>query len=61
RFKYWLFLAENACFRLKCCLVSSIEADPGIGTGSSYFVEDTAFRQYIASCGEQTEVRIHCY
>ncbi|KAJ3964320.1 hypothetical protein EV361DRAFT_70089 [Lentinula raphanica] len=56
RFKYWLFLAEDACFRLKRRLVSSIEADPGVGTGSSYFVEDTAFREYIASCGEQNEM-----
>ncbi|KAJ3725420.1 hypothetical protein C8R42DRAFT_718938 [Lentinula raphanica] len=56
RFKYWLYLAEDACFRLKRRLVSSIEADPGIGTGSSYFVEDTAFREYIAGCGAQNEM-----
>ncbi|KAJ3817611.1 hypothetical protein F5880DRAFT_1492633, partial [Lentinula raphanica] len=56
RFKYWLYLAEDACFRLKRRLVSSLEADPGIGTGSSYFVEDNAFRDYIAQCNKQTEM-----
>ncbi|KAJ3816515.1 hypothetical protein F5880DRAFT_1494202, partial [Lentinula raphanica] len=56
RFKYWIYLAEDACFRLKRRLVSSIEADPGIGTGSAYFVEDTAFRKYIAHCNDQTEM-----
>ncbi|KAJ3716228.1 hypothetical protein C8R42DRAFT_589224, partial [Lentinula raphanica] len=56
RFKYWLYLAEDACFRLKRRLVSSNAVDPGVGTGSSYFVEDNAFREYIATCGEQVEM-----
>ncbi|KAJ3818118.1 hypothetical protein F5880DRAFT_1511225, partial [Lentinula raphanica] len=56
RFKYWLYLAEDACFQLKRRLVSSNAVDPGVGTGSSYFVEDNAFREYIATCGEQVEM-----
>ncbi|KAJ3764740.1 hypothetical protein FB446DRAFT_795781, partial [Lentinula raphanica] len=56
RYKYWLYLAEDACFRLKRRLVSSNDVDPGVGTGSSYFVEDNQFREYIATCGDQVEM-----
>ncbi|KAJ7593173.1 hypothetical protein C8J56DRAFT_1045621 [Mycena floridula] len=37
RFIYTLFLAMDACFRLKQKIVSSDEKDPGSGTGMAYF------------------------
>ena len=40
RFLYWLFLAIDACFKLKRHIVSSEKKDPGLGTGWLYFVED---------------------
>ncbi|THU86105.1 hypothetical protein K435DRAFT_868608 [Dendrothele bispora CBS 962.96] len=56
RFLYFLFLAIDACFRLKRCLVSSEVKDPGLGTGWSYFVEDSPFRAYIKTVKAQTEM-----
>jgi hypothetical protein len=40
RFLYTLFLAIDACFRLKCCLVLSEKKDPGLGTGWAFFLKD---------------------
>ncbi|KAE9403692.1 hypothetical protein BT96DRAFT_955932 [Gymnopus androsaceus JB14] len=37
-FKYFLYLAEDCCFRLKHRLVSSEAKDPGLSTGSSFFM-----------------------
>ncbi|THU88945.1 hypothetical protein K435DRAFT_678933 [Dendrothele bispora CBS 962.96] len=56
RFLYFLFLAIDACFRLKRRLVSSEIKDPGLGTGWSYFVEDSPFRTYIKTVKAQTEM-----
>jgi len=58
RHKYNLFLAVDACFRLKRRDVSSPQKDPGLATGLSYFVPDEPFREYIATVGDQEEVRI---
>ncbi|THU87804.1 hypothetical protein K435DRAFT_866944 [Dendrothele bispora CBS 962.96] len=55
-FKYWLYLAVDACFRLKRRLVSSEARDPGLGTGWSYFVEDAEFRQYLREVTDQREM-----
>ncbi|KAJ7070422.1 hypothetical protein B0H15DRAFT_807086 [Mycena belliarum] len=45
KFLYIIFLAIDACFRLKRRLVSSELKDPGLGTGWAYFTEDTVFHQ----------------
>jgi hypothetical protein len=57
RFLYILFLAFDACFRLKRRMVSSDLRDPGLGTGWAYFVENEPYRQYLLSVTDQKEVR----
>ncbi|KAJ7590359.1 hypothetical protein C8J56DRAFT_783650, partial [Mycena floridula] len=56
RFIYTLFLAMDACFRLKQKIVSSDGKDPGLATGFAYFVEDPPYREYCQTLGEQTEM-----
>ncbi|KAJ7844968.1 hypothetical protein B0H13DRAFT_1647725 [Mycena leptocephala] len=56
KFLYILFLALDACFRLKRRLVSSDLRDPGLGTGWSYFVENEPYRQYLLSVTDQKEM-----
>lgn len=51
-----LFLAVDACFRLKRRLVSSERRDPGLGTGWAYFTESEPYRQYLLSVTDQKEV-----
>lgn len=57
RFLYILFLALDACFRLKRGLVSSELKDPGLGTGMSYMVENELYRKYLLTVTDQKEVR----
>lgn len=47
RWLFRLFLGQDANFRLKRLAVSSSTRDPGLNHGYAYFVEDTAFRQFI--------------
>jgi hypothetical protein len=56
RFLYTLFVALDACFRLKHRLVSSEAKDPGLGTGLSYFVEDGPYREYLLTVTDQNKV-----
>lgn len=56
RFLYILFIAIDACFRLRRRLVSSEAKDPGLGTGMSYFVEDRPYREYLLTVTDQKEV-----
>ncbi|KAJ7025854.1 hypothetical protein C8F04DRAFT_967229 [Mycena alexandri] len=56
RFLYLLFLALDACFRLKRCLVSSELRDPGLGTGWAYFVEQEPYRAYLLTRTNETEM-----
>ncbi|KAJ7670794.1 hypothetical protein DFH06DRAFT_1267265 [Mycena polygramma] len=56
RYLYILFIAIDACFRLKWRLVSSEAKDPGLGTGLSYFMEDHPFRQYLLTVTDQKEM-----
>ncbi|KAJ8494859.1 hypothetical protein ONZ45_g13096 [Pleurotus djamor] len=56
RFLYTLFLALDACFRLKRRVVSSLEKDPGLGTDWGYFVEGEPFRKYLVSVTDQKEM-----
>ncbi|KAF7308965.1 CxC2 domain-containing protein [Mycena kentingensis (nom. inval.)] len=54
---YTMVIALDACFRLKRRLFSSWARDPGLGTGWAYMVEARAYEEYIASVGDQKEVR----
>lgn len=56
RYLYTLFLALDACFRLKRRMISSVEKDPGLGVDWGYFVESAPFRQYLLSVTDQKEV-----
>lgn len=51
-----LYLAIDACFRLKRKLVSNEQKDPGLGTGWSYFVEDGPYREFLKTVTDQDEV-----
>ncbi|KAJ7701694.1 hypothetical protein B0H16DRAFT_1347920 [Mycena metata] len=55
-FLYILFLALDACFRLKRRLVSSELRDPGLGTGWAYFVEPEPYRAYLLTTTNETEM-----
>ncbi|KAJ6488289.1 hypothetical protein C8R47DRAFT_1216093 [Mycena vitilis] len=56
RFLYTIFLAMDACFRLKRRLVSSDLRDPGLGTGWAYFVEQEPYRKYLLTVTNQKEM-----
>ncbi|KAJ7357933.1 hypothetical protein DFH08DRAFT_648781, partial [Mycena albidolilacea] len=56
RFIYTLFLALDACFRLKRGLVSSELKDPGLGTGMSYMLENVPYREYLLGVTDQKEM-----
>ncbi|KAK6966340.1 CxC2 domain-containing protein [Favolaschia claudopus] len=56
RFIYVIFLALDACFRLKRRLVSSELRDPGLGTGWAYFVESEPYRQFLLTVTDQEEM-----
>ncbi|KAJ7736077.1 hypothetical protein B0H16DRAFT_1326682 [Mycena metata] len=56
KFLYILFLALDACFRLKRRLVSSELRDPGLGTGWAYFVEQEPYRQYLLTRTNEQEM-----
>ncbi|KAJ7734855.1 hypothetical protein B0H16DRAFT_1731613 [Mycena metata] len=55
-FLYILFLAIDACFRLKCRLVSSELKDPSLGPGWSYMVESAPYRAYLLTVTDQKEM-----
>ncbi|KAJ6453223.1 hypothetical protein C8R47DRAFT_951488, partial [Mycena vitilis] len=56
KFLYTVFLALDACFRLKRRLVSSDLRDPGLGTGWAYFVEQDPYRQFLLTATNQKEM-----
>ncbi|KAF7343817.1 CxC2 domain-containing protein [Mycena sanguinolenta] len=53
RFLYTLFLALDACFRLKRRLVSSELKDPDLGSGWAYMVETQRYREYLRGVTSQ--------
>ena len=57
-FLYTLFIAMDACFRLKRRKISSRERDPGLVEGGAYMVESEPFENFLKSVGTQSEV---CY
>ncbi|KAJ7021123.1 hypothetical protein C8F04DRAFT_1274114 [Mycena alexandri] len=56
KFLYFLFVALDACFRLKRRLVSSELRDPGLGTGWAYFVEQEPYCAYLLTKTNETEM-----
>ncbi|KAJ6621293.1 hypothetical protein B0H10DRAFT_1738432, partial [Mycena sp. CBHHK59/15] len=56
RFLYILFIALDACFRLKRQLVSSERKDPSLSAGLSYMLETGTYRQYLRGVTDQKEV-----
>ncbi|KAF7343819.1 CxC2 domain-containing protein [Mycena sanguinolenta] len=51
-----LFLALDACFRLKRRLVSSELKDPDLGSGWAYMVETQRYREYLRGVTSQKEM-----
>ncbi|KAG1775873.1 hypothetical protein EV702DRAFT_972290, partial [Suillus placidus] len=60
RWKYALFLTIDTNFRLKRKLVSSDNVDPSFNTGSCYFVEENAYKQYLSECGCEPQEKSTC-
>ncbi|KAG1805841.1 uncharacterized protein BJ212DRAFT_1449520 [Suillus subaureus] len=61
RWKYALFVAIDANFRLKHKAVSSDAADPSLNAGWAYFVQEGAYKSYLADWLAATGVRtINC-
>ncbi|KAJ7278650.1 hypothetical protein C8J57DRAFT_1221491 [Mycena rebaudengoi] len=56
KFLYILFLALDACFRMKRGLVSSELKDPGLGTGWAYVTEGAPYRVYLLTKTNQVEM-----
>ncbi|KAJ7839295.1 hypothetical protein B0H13DRAFT_2239609 [Mycena leptocephala] len=56
KFLYILFLALDACFRLKRGMVSSELKDAGLSTGWSYMVENGPYREYLLTVTDQKEM-----
>ncbi|KAF7361555.1 CxC2 domain-containing protein [Mycena sanguinolenta] len=56
RFLYAIFLAIDACFRLKRKKISSWAADPSLQDGWAYFVLSAAYTEFVKTLGEQKEM-----
>ncbi|KAF7308828.1 CxC2 domain-containing protein [Mycena kentingensis (nom. inval.)] len=53
---YIVYIAMDACFRLKRRLIGSDLRDPGLGTGFAYLVEWEPYRQYLKTITDQKEM-----
>ncbi|KAG1884716.1 hypothetical protein F4604DRAFT_1878684 [Suillus subluteus] len=60
RWKYSLFLAIDANFRLARKNVSSNKVDPGLNKGWAYFVEEKAFKKFLHDTGKQPQEKSSC-
>ncbi|KAG1721861.1 uncharacterized protein EDB91DRAFT_1210239 [Suillus paluster] len=60
RWKYALFVAINANFRLKRKAVSSDTANPSLNVGWGYFVRDSAYKSYLADRATEKQERSTC-
>ncbi|KAJ6514876.1 hypothetical protein C8R47DRAFT_961701 [Mycena vitilis] len=56
QFLYVLFLALDACFRLKRRMISSEIKDPGLGTGWAYVMENALYRHFLRTVTDQKEM-----
>ncbi|KAF7313212.1 CxC2 domain-containing protein [Mycena kentingensis (nom. inval.)] len=57
QFLYTIFLALDACFRLKRRIISSWQRDPGSGPGWAYMCEPFTYERFIATITEQDDAR----
>ncbi|KAK7061181.1 CxC2 domain-containing protein [Favolaschia claudopus] len=55
-FIYILYLALDACFRLKRGLISSELKDPGLGNGMAFMLENAPYREYLLTVTDQDEM-----
>ncbi|KAK7019979.1 CxC2 domain-containing protein [Favolaschia claudopus] len=55
-FIYILYLALDACFRMKRGLISSELKDPGLGNGMAFMVETVPYREYLLTVTDQDEM-----
>ncbi|KAF7319997.1 CxC2 domain-containing protein [Mycena kentingensis (nom. inval.)] len=53
---YTMFIALDACFRLKRRLISSLLKDPGLGTGWAYLIEYKPYLEHLAQFKDQVEI-----
>jgi hypothetical protein len=51
-----MFIALDACFRLKRRMISSEIKDPGLGTGWAYVTENAPYRHFLLTVTDQKEV-----
>ncbi|KAJ7862664.1 hypothetical protein B0H14DRAFT_3444602 [Mycena olivaceomarginata] len=56
RYLYTIFLAIDACFRLKRKKISSWLRDPSLQDGWAYFVRSFTYEDFVKTLGEQTEM-----
>ncbi|KAF7324231.1 CxC2 domain-containing protein [Mycena sanguinolenta] len=56
RFLYAIFLAVDACFRLKRKKISSWWADPSIQDGWAYFVPSQTYAEFVKGLADQNEM-----
>ncbi|KAG1719439.1 uncharacterized protein EDB91DRAFT_1240601 [Suillus paluster] len=60
RWKYALFLAIDANFRLKRWMVSTDRRDPGLSKGWGYFVKESEYKRYLRTNGETLQEKSNC-
>ncbi|KAF7306305.1 CxC2 domain-containing protein [Mycena indigotica] len=53
---YIMFIAIDACFRLKRRAISNELRDPGLGTGWAYMLEWQPYREYLSTVTDQQEM-----
>ncbi|KAJ7860857.1 hypothetical protein B0H14DRAFT_3445824 [Mycena olivaceomarginata] len=56
QFLYIMFLAFNACFRLKRRLVSNELKDPSLGSGWAFLLESVPYRKFLLMVTDQKEM-----
>ena len=56
RWRYYLFLAEDANFKQKARARSNTNKDPPLGPGWGTFVENEGYLQHISTAPNKTEV-----
>ncbi|KAJ7745164.1 hypothetical protein B0H14DRAFT_2637194 [Mycena olivaceomarginata] len=56
QFLYVLFIALDACFRLKRRMISSEFKDPGLGTGWAYVTENAPYCHFLLTVTDQKEM-----
>ncbi|KAF7337193.1 CxC2 domain-containing protein [Mycena sanguinolenta] len=56
QYLYIIFLALDACFRLKRRMVSSWAKDPSLSGGWAYFVESPEYREFLMTVTDQKEM-----